>query len=298
MTPTFPEEEASTEPGRSATPQPRPRRRRGKNLRGKTIAVLPTMFTLGNLLCGFMAVFVASRPIDTPMVFDWTPLTCAALFIFVGQIADALDGRVARLTRSTSDLGEQLDSMADMVTFGVAPAFILVQIIGVQAPYLSDTGDTFYDRLGLAIAAIYVACAGLRLARFNIEVQDASVKSHLFFDGLPSPGAAGAVAGLALLHQPIWANDNESLGAGLAAYGLLGATLLCALAMVSRLRYVHVMNRYVRGRAPFMAVVWTVTVLLLLLVWPQPAIAGGFVVYAVSGPLAAVWRKRRKPQAA
>ncbi|MEM6854791.1 MAG: CDP-alcohol phosphatidyltransferase family protein [Planctomycetota bacterium] len=294
MTPTLPEEEASAEPGRSATPQPRPGRRRRKNLRGRTIAVLPTMFTLGNLLCGFMAVFVASRPIDTPMVFDWTPLTCAALFIFVGQIADALDGRVARLTRSTSDLGEQLDSMADMVTFGVAPAFILVQIIGVQAPYLSDTGDTFYDRLGLAIAAIYVACAGLRLARFNIEVQDASVKSHLFFDGLPSPGAAGAVAGLALLHQHIWANDNESLGAGLAAYGLLGATLLCALAMVSRLRYVHVMNRYVRGRAPFMAVVWTVTVLLLLLVWPQPAIAGGFVAYAVSGPLAAVWRKRRR----
>lgn len=282
------------QPGGDARPKRKPRR--GRSLRGKTIAVLPTMFTLGNLLCGFMAVFVASRPMDTPMVFDWTPLTCAAVFIFIGQLADALDGRVARMTRSTSDLGEQLDSMADMVTFGVAPAFILVQIIGVQAPYLSDTGDTFYDRLGLVIAGIYVACAGLRLARFNIEVEDASVKSHLFFDGLPSPGAAGAVAGLALLHQHIWANHNESTGASLAAYVMLGASLLCALAMVSRIRYVHVMNRYVRGRAPFMAVVVAVMVLLLLLVWPQPAIAGGFVAYAVSGPLAAAWRKRRKPQ--
>ena len=138
MTPPPPREEVSPAPGRSATPQPRPRRRRGKNLRGRPIAVLPTMFTLGNLLCGFMAVFVASRPIDTPMVFDWTPLTCAALFIFVGQIADALDGRVARLTRSTSDLGEQLDSMADMVTFGVAPARKLFdlfsQLDGVTDP--------------------------------------------------------------------------------------------------------------------------------------------------------------------
>ncbi len=275
------------------TPHPsRRRRRKGKSLRGKTIAVLPTLFTLGNLLCGFMAVFVASRPMDTPMVFDWSPLTCAAVFIFIGQLADALDGRVARLTRSTSDLGEQLDSMADMVTFGVAPAFILVQIIGVQAPYLSDTGDTFYDRLGLAIAGIYVACAGLRLARFNIEVADSSVKSHLFFDGLPSPGAAGAVAGLALLHQAIFANDHGSPSASVAAYVMLAATLLCALAMVSRFRYVHVMNRYVRGRAPFMSVVVAVIVLLLLLVWPQPAIAGGFVAYAVTGPVSALLRKR------
>lgn len=294
MTETTPEDgSAPGDPEEMAESSPSDDSPRRRNLRGKTIAVVPTLFTLGNLLCGFMAVFVASRPMDTPMAFNWTPLTCAAMFIFIGQIADALDGRVARMTRSTSELGEQLDSMADMVTFGVAPAFILVQIIGVQAPYFSDTGDTFYDRLGLAVAAIYVACAGLRLARFNIEVEDATVGSHLSFDGLPSPGAAGAVAGLALLHQHIWANNNESFGAGLAAYGLLGATLLCALAMVSRFRYVHVMNRYVRGRAPFLSVAMAVVVLLLLLVWPQPAIAGGFVAYAVSGPVSAAWRKGR-----
>ncbi|MEM1109476.1 MAG: phosphatidylcholine/phosphatidylserine synthase [Planctomycetota bacterium] len=284
-------------PSHDEDAEDRPRANRRRTLRGRTIAVVPTLFTLGNLLCGFLAVFVASRPMDTPMAFGWTPLTCAAVFIFVGQIADALDGRVARLTRSTSDLGEQLDSMADMVTFGVAPAFILVQIIGVQAPYLSDTGDTFYDRLGLAIAAIYVACVGLRLARFNIEIEDASTKSHLFFDGLPSPGAAGAVAGMALLHQHVWATGNASFGASVAAYVLLGATLLCALAMVSRVRYVHVMNKYVRGRAPFLTVAMAVVVVLLLLVWPQPAIAGGFVAYAVSGPASAALRQWRGPQA-
>lgn len=282
------EQPEAAEPPRAG----KPRRRRRARLAGKTIAVLPTMFTLGNLLCGFMAVFVASRPVDTPMMFvDWTPLTCAALFIFLGQIFDALDGRVARLTRSTSDLGEQLDSMADMVSFGVAPAFILVQLIGVQAPFFSDAGDSVYDRLGLVIAGIYVACAGLRLARFNIEQEDDSVKSHLYFDGLPSPGAAGAVAGLALLHQHVWAHQPDATGGNIAAYVMLVATLLCALSMVSRYRYVHVMNKYVRGRAPFLSVAVAVMVLLLLLVWPQPAIAGGFVAYALSGPAAALLRR-------
>ncbi|MEL7089273.1 MAG: phosphatidylcholine/phosphatidylserine synthase [Planctomycetota bacterium] len=281
----------------SATPGRRAdgRRRRRRKMRARTIAVLPTMFTLANLLCGFLAIFIASRPIGTAMAFDWTPLFCAAWFIFLGLICDALDGRVARLTRSTSDLGEQLDSMADMVTFGVAPAFILVQIIGVQAPFVSEIGDTFYDRLGLVVACIYVACAGLRLARFNIEKgDDEDTGGHLFFDGLPSPGAAGAVAGLALLHQDIWAHDKESLSAGIAAYVMLGAGLLCAVAMVSRFRYVHLMNRYVRGRAPFPAVVAGVIVLLLLLIWPQPAIAGGFVAYAVSGPATALLRKNKR----
>lgn len=277
------------EVGLSEGDSPSPGRRR--KMRARTIAVLPTMFTLANLLCGFLAIFIASRPMDTPMAFDWTPLFCAAWFIFLGLICDALDGRVARLTRSTSDLGEQLDSMADMVTFGVAPAFILVQIIGVQAPFVSDIGDTFYDRLGLVIAGIYVACAGLRLARFNIEKDDAENEGgHLYFDGLPSPGAAGAVAGLALLHQDIWAHNNFA-GAGVAAYVMLAAGLLCALAMVSRVRYVHLMNRYIRGRAPFPAVVAAMIVLLLLLVWPQPAIAGGFVAYAVSGPAARFLRR-------
>ncbi|MEM8737476.1 MAG: CDP-alcohol phosphatidyltransferase family protein [Planctomycetota bacterium] len=260
--------------------------------------MLPTLFTLGNLLCGFVAVFIASRPIGTPMAFEWTPLFCAAIFIFLGLVCDALDGRVARLTRSTSDLGEQLDSMADMVTFGVAPAFILVQIIGVQSPFFAATGDSTYDRLGLAFACIYVACAGLRLARFNIEKDDEEAAGgHLYFEGLPSPGAAGAVAGLALLHQSVWASDHGSVGAGVAAYGMLGASLLCAIAMVSRFRYVHLLNRYVRGRAPFPAVVAGVIVVLLLLVWPQPAVAGGFVAYAVSGPVASLfrrsWRNRR-----
>ena len=280
-------------PDRPGTPR-RTARSVRRHVTTKTISILPTLFTLANLLCGFVAVFLASRPATTPMPFGWTPLTFAALFVFVGQICDALDGRVARLTRSTSDLGEQLDSMADMVSFGVAPAFILVQVVQVQGPYFTDTGDTFFDRLGLVIACIYVACAGLRLARFNVGLHDdAAPRKHYHFEGLPSPGAAGTVAGLALLHQHQWAGHPEGPLADAAAYTLLAVTLLCALAMVSRLPYVHVVNRYVRGRAPFGSVAVAVIVLLLTLLWPQPAIAGAFVVYALSAPLGTLIKRLR-----
>lgn len=284
----------TVEPEQGAEVSPRTRRAvRRRRVRQRTISVLPTMFTLGNLLAGFVAIFLASRETVTPMPFDWTPLTFAALFVFFGMVCDALDGRVARMTRSTSDLGAQLDSMADMVTFGVAPAFILVQVVQVQAPYLTEAGDTFYDRIALAIACIYVVCAGLRLARFNAELEDAPARPYYYFRGLPSPGAGGTVAGLALLHQHFWAHARETLATDVAAYTMLGITLLCALAMVSRLKYTHLMNRYVRGKAPFGTVALSVVVVLLLLVWPQPALAGGFVAYALSGPLHWLWVRSR-----
>ena len=198
--------------------------------------------------------------------------------------------------------------MADMVTFGVAPAFLVVQVLRVQTPFLgaTDAFDTTFDRLGLAVAAAFVACAGLRLARFNVEANareedDPAGREKKpdknWFSGLPSPGAAGAVAGLVLLHQHLLgspklngASVQGSAGWGLdaAAFGLLAATLLCALAMVSRLPYVHVLNRYVRGRAPFSTVAMAVVCFLLLTVFPQQAIAAGFVLYAVSGPLLAL----------
>ena len=283
--------DAATDPasGTANAPSSRERRRRRPRIFDgrRPVSVLPTAFTLGNLLCGFMALFMASRPMDTPIFFSsWTPLTAAAAFVFLGLVCDGLDGRVARLTNTTSELGAQLDSLADMVCFGVAPAFIMVQVIGVQGPFFFEQGDTLFDRLGLVIACIYVACAGMRLARFNLEVEGDDVRHHLFFHGLPSPGAAGAVAGMVLLHQQIWARDAEAFGVGLSVYVLMAATLLCAVAMVSRFKYVHLMNRYLRDKAPFPTLVAGTIVVLMLLVWPQPAMAVGFVAYACSAPVA------------
>ena len=166
--------------------------------------------------------------------------------IFMGMLFDGLDGRIARLTRNTSDLGEQLDSMADMVTFGVAPAFLAVQVTGVHTPFVSATNDLMFDRFVVVVASIYVACAALRLARFNIEVGSDDHSDHNSFKGLPSPGAAGTVAGMVLLQQHFLVHRPD-LHKTLVAVevGLVAIVLLSALAMVSRLRYMHVINRYV-----------------------------------------------------
>ena len=280
-------------------------RRRLAARRGLTI--LPTMFTLGNLLCGFAAIFFASRPLDTPMPLGWTPLTIAAVFVFLGMLCDGLDGRIARLTRATSELGEQLDSMADMVTFGVAPAFIAVQLVGVNTPFLamSEKLDSVFDRIGMVVALTYVACAALRLARFNIEVGGSAPEDHMSFKGLPSPGAAGTVCSLVLLHQHFLNHPPEDVEPQMwwalraSAVGMVAVMLLAALAMTSRLRYVHVLNRYVRGRAKIDTIAKVVMILLLLLIHPQGALAGAFVLYAVWAPSAwAIKRVRRRSSAA
>jgi CDP-diacylglycerol--serine O-phosphatidyltransferase len=282
----------------------RARRRLHRRVARRGIAVLPTMFTLANLLCGFASIFFASRPMppaNDPLPFGWSPLTMAAVFVFLGLAMDGLDGRIARLTRSFSDLGAQLDSMADMVTFGVAPAFMVVQLIGVRAPFVSEmnpTGSVMFDRLAVISALIYVACVALRLARYNIESPPAGEADRGLFKGLPSPGAAGTVASLILLHQSFLATyPADHLLIRAAAVGMVLISLLCALAMVSQFRYVHIMNRYVRGRAPFGTIAKAVIIGLLLIVWLQPTLAAGFVIYALSAPCAWVYRRavqRRK----
>ncbi|MCC7145522.1 MAG: CDP-diacylglycerol--serine O-phosphatidyltransferase [Phycisphaeraceae bacterium] len=253
----------------------------------RSVAIVPTLCTLGNALCGFLAVFLASRGPQVDLPLGLSALTIASIFIFLGMLFDGFDGQIARLTRSTSDLGEQLDSMADMVTFGVAPAFIAVQLAGVQSPFLSLRGDRYFDRAALIIACIYVACAALRLARFNVEANQhqAQAHAHAYFSGLPSPGAAGTVAGLVMLHQhlldaigPLWVLKTS-------AVGILAVMILVAWAMVSRLPYVHVPNRYLRGKAPFGYFVMAVVVILLLLIAPQWSIAMGFTAYALSAPV-------------
>lgn len=265
------------------------RRRRAAK---RTVAVLPTLFTLGNLLSGFISVFFASRPTSTELPFLWTPLTFAAIFVFIGMVMDGLDGRIARMTRNTSDLGAQLDSMADMVTFGVAPAFMAVQLVGVNTPFLGiSSRDLVFDRLSLAIGMIYVACAALRLARFNLELHKPSESDHSSFKGLPSPGAAGTVAGLVLLHQHFVAHrmpDHWSIR--YSAMAMVAIMLLVAFAMVSRLRYVHLANRFLRGRVGIRKVANIVIVGLMLAVWPQESLALGFTLYALSAPAQWFWR--------
>lgn len=275
------------------------RKSRNRRRARRGVSVLPTLFTLGNLLCGFGAIFLAGRSTVTSATpHEWSAVTYAVLLIFLGMLLDGLDGHIARLTRSASDLGEQLDSMADMVTFGVAPAFVALQLIDIQAPWSGNPQRDFYfDRFVVIVAFIYVACAGLRLARYNIESNNGAEKDSRSFSGLPSPGAAGTVVSMVLLHEHFLAHDPSWRWlVPSTELAVVFVTLLTALAMVSRLRYMHVANRFLRQRAPFEYVVAIVLVGLLSWIHFQGALATALTVYALSAPVTTIWRKcRPKP---
>ena len=254
--------------------------------------------TLGNLLCGCASIFYASRSFDgteTYLFHQWTPLTVAAAMIFFGMVFDGLDGYVARITRHTSEFGAQLDSMADMVTFGVAPAFLVIQLVNIGTPFFGESHpkwSIFFDRTVLIIAGVYVACTALRLARFNSEMEGDDAASHTYFRGLPSPGAAGTIAGLTLLHEYLLEHgSSHPLTAYFTAITMITVAFVAALAMVSPLRYSHVINQFLRDRATFSYVVLIVIAGLLLWIIPQWSIAGGFVIYALSAPVARLFRR-------
>ncbi len=265
------------------------------------LSVFPTLCTLGNLIAGFAAIHFAAKPHGETGIWEWSGLMVAAVLVFIGMIFDAVDGSVARLTRTTSELGAQLDSLADIVTFGIAPAFMTTMLVGhylggvADVEIIGPVADHMFGRVVWSLAALYVCCAALRLARFNVETPGEEVADHMSFRGLPSPGAAGAVAGLILLHQHLLAQRfAEEIPRGFvqsAAVGIPFIMALCAFAMVSSLPYVHVINKYLRGRRSFRYVAWLI-VPLIIVVWlmPQFAIAAAFCAYVLSAPVGRLWR--------
>ncbi len=283
------------------------RRRQQRRRRAKAVAVLPSLFTLGNLIAGFAAIHFAAKPAMAEFgPFKMSTLTVAGLLIFIGMFFDAVDGSIARLTRTTSDLGAQLDSLADIVTFGVAPAYMTLQLVSkyylASADYyiISPTSDDVFARVIWAIAAVYVACTALRLARFNVETGTAMFEDHLMFRGLPSPGAAGCVTSLILLHQQVVEPATFPWAARVTGLGMAFIMLLCALAMVSRLPYAHVINLYVRGHRKFSYVVRLAIILVFAGFLPTYAFAITFTAYALSAPTRALmraWSRQRQPAA-
>ncbi|UCD76435.1 MAG: phosphatidylcholine/phosphatidylserine synthase [Phycisphaerales bacterium] len=278
---------------RRATRMHRRRRRR----RLPPVRVAPTLLTLGNLIAGFAAIHYAAKPLDFTGPWGWSSLTLAGALIFLGMFLDSIDGSVARLTRSSSDLGTQLDSLADLVTCGVAPAFMMLRLVSHYLPpdgetmILGPEADNAFAKIVWGVAAVYVCCACMRLARFNIEVPGGAVEDHMVFRGLPSPGAAGAIASLIVLHQHVLHESQTSpedvsvLFARWTAFGMPLVTLLCAVAMVSSIPYVHIMNRYVRGRRSFAYVARLVIPLFLAIWWFQEMLALAFTLYTVYPPL-------------
>jgi CDP-diacylglycerol--serine O-phosphatidyltransferase len=249
----------------------------------KRIAILPTLLTLGNAVCGFASIHYASKiipgapdEVSRPLFFT------SSVLIFAAMVFDVLDGYVARLSKSASDFGGQLDSLCDAISFGLAPAFLLLRMCQewTQPPVKHGV---------VVIAALYMVCALLRLARFNLE-NSPDPASHKRFKGLPSPAAAGCLASLALLRADlleswIWLELDQSRAQFiLKAYAPIGA-LTVAMLMVSRFSYPHLTKQLFRRRRQFSILVQAVLLISVVTMLPAPSLFVFFWAYALSAPI-------------
>ncbi|OHZ03241.1 MULTISPECIES: CDP-diacylglycerol--serine O-phosphatidyltransferase [Salinicola] len=232
----------------------------GKRIRRRGIYLLPNLFTLSALFAGFYSIVAAING-------DYAK---AAIAIFVAMVLDGLDGRVARLTNTQSAFGAEFDSLADMVSFGMAPALVAFTWI------LQDIG-----KIGWIAAFIFVAGAALRLARFNVQIGSIDKK---WFVGLPSPSAAAIVAACVWVFHTF---DAESLG-----FKVLMTVVVAAagVLMVSNVRYHSFKEIDFKGPVPFVFLLAIVLLFVLISIEPSVMLLALFGCYVISGPILALGR--------
>jgi CDP-diacylglycerol--serine O-phosphatidyltransferase len=231
------------------------------------IFLLPNILTTFGLFSGFFAIILASKG-------DYSS---AAIAIFVAMLWDGLDGRVARLTNTQSEFGEQYDSMADMVSFGVAPALLMYFYL------LEGLG-----KIGWLAAFVYVAAGALRLARFNTQI---GVQDKRYFQGLPSPAAAALIAGL------VWAKEIIGPSAYDAQYLVVSGWIILVasgILMVSNIRYYSFKEINLKGRSSFKLLLFATLILVVVSFWPSVILFVFFFTYALSGLLITIIEVRNK----
>jgi CDP-diacylglycerol--serine O-phosphatidyltransferase len=237
------------------------------------VYILPNLFTSGGLFAGFYSIIATFNH----------QYRLAAVMILVAQLCDMLDGRIARLTRSTSSFGIQYDSLADLVAFGVAPG-ILVYIWALKP----------WGRWGWLAASLYVTCGALRLARFNVQI--ASVEKRHFI-GLPIPAAADVIAATVLLYYFFGGEGatNKHIMMLLVIYAVAGL-------MVSEIRYYSFKEIRFHHRHPFPVLLGLIFVIMLAIAQPELMLFFIITTYALSGPVGLVVRlvgsRTRRPGAA
>lgn len=226
--------------------------------------LLPSLFTIGNMLLGFYAIVCG---------LDGQFLK-AALLVFLAAVLDLLDGKIARMTGTESEFGKEYDSLADVITFGAAPAMLA---------YLWGLRELAADAWLLCV--FYMVCAATRLARFNVQ---ARVVDSRYFVGLPMPAAAGAICTL-LVFTPEYTGDLR-----LVMQVVMGmALLLIGVLMVSTFRYRSFKNIDLRRRWSYRAFVPIAAVLLGLVFIPRIAVLAVATLYTLSAPVAAAWSRLR-----
>jgi CDP-diacylglycerol--serine O-phosphatidyltransferase len=274
----------------------------------RAIAVLPTLFTLGNLVCGFFAIVVLSR-IDKPSLTDMEPdaapriefkiesakqliegddpthnLMLGGALILLAMLFDAIDGQVARIARGVTDFGAQLDSLCDLVSFGLAPAILLVK--------MCPDFTSLHSEAIWSVAALFACCAAMRLARFNVETD--SDDDHATFAGLPTPAAAAVIASFAVLSYTL-RNEANVGRENFAAYDwwmqrlLPMFSIVIALLMVSRIPYPHPLTQFVRGQRSFAQLVAIVFSLMAILIVRGYAVPLLCVLFVFGPPVRFAW---------
>jgi CDP-diacylglycerol---serine O-phosphatidyltransferase len=233
-------------------------------IRRRGIYLLPNLFTTAALFGGFYAIVQAMN-----QRFDQ-----AAVAIFIAMVLDSLDGRVARLTRTQSAFGAEYDSLADMVSFGAAPALVVYEWT------LRGMG-----KLGWIAAFVYVAGAALRLARFNTMLE---VTDKRWFTGMPSPAAAALVAGF------VWIVDDYGLPPVEVKWWTWTVTLFAGLTMVSNVRYFSFKTINLKKSVPFLAIFLIALTIALISYQPAIVLFAGFVAYGLSGYVGWAWEALRR----
>lgn len=260
-----------------ASPPPSPAAPPPAAPRSRGIYLLPNLFTTGALFSGFFAIIAAAQG----------RIEAACVAIFISAVLDGLDGRVARLTNTQSDFGVQYDSLADLVSFGMAPALVMYHW-SLNAMKLD--GATL-GKIGWLAAFLYAACAAVRLARFNSQVEQTDKR---WFIGLPSPAAAAVMASF------VWAaHDLGQLGESLR-YPAMALTVVVGLLMVSRLRYPSFKGGK-KGpgadRVPFLAVPIVIVAIIGVMIDPPKVLLAVFALFALTGPLIARRMRSRNADA-
>lgn len=241
--------------------------------RRRGVYLLPNLLTTGAMFAGFYAIVAGMQ----------SKFEVAAIAVFIAMILDGLDGRVARMTNTQTAFGAEYDSLSDLVSFGLAPALVMYQWALV---HLNDYGDA-WGKAGWLVAFIYVACAALRLARFNTQIGQVDKR---FFIGLPSPASAAIVVGM------VWVFHDLQLSGQSLAFPALFMTLAAGLLMVSNISFYSFKDLDLRNRVPFFAVLAVVLVFALVMLDPPKVLFGVFVIYASSGPILWVMRRYRRLQ--
>ena len=241
-----------------------PRRRRG-------IYLLPNLFTTAAFFSGFYAIVAATND----------KFEQAAIAVLIAMILDGVDGRVARMTNTQSEFGAEYDSLADLASFGLAPALVMYEWS------LASMRDISWQlgKLGWLAAFIYAVAAALRLARFNTR---ASSTDKRYFQGLPSPSAAAVIIGM------VWVCYDQGIDGADVAHLAWPLTVITGALMVSKVSYYSFKDIDLQNRVPLFVLLLVVLVFVFLAIDPPVVLFTGFFIYTLSGPAIAVVRRLRK----